>query len=186
MVRPSNRSSIVEAAIRVAEAQGITAVTIDSVAAEAGLTKGGLLYHFPNRSALLVGVHAHLAESWEREMIAALGKQPEEASDEEKVAAYVRVAARPATRAEVLYIAEAGPDPELFAPWARIAERWSPAVPAPARSGRYPEGPLRALLARIAADGLWGYETFSGVELPEALRREIAERILEILSPPDH
>ena len=51
MVRPSKKSAIVEAAMRVAEEQGLSAVTIDAVAEQAGITKGGLLYHFPNQAA---------------------------------------------------------------------------------------------------------------------------------------
>lgn len=46
-MRPSKKSAIVEAAMRVAEEQGLSAVTIDAVAEQAGITKGGLLYHFP-------------------------------------------------------------------------------------------------------------------------------------------
>ncbi len=39
-MRPSKKSAIVEAAMRVAEEQGLSAVTIDAVAEQAGITKG--------------------------------------------------------------------------------------------------------------------------------------------------
>ncbi len=35
---------------------GSTAVTLESVAAAAGVSKGGLLYHFPSKSALYLGL----------------------------------------------------------------------------------------------------------------------------------
>ncbi len=35
---------------------GASAVTLESVAAEAGLSKGGLLYHFPTKEALYAGL----------------------------------------------------------------------------------------------------------------------------------
>lgn len=46
-MRPSKRDTILQAALSVVETDGVTAVTYESVAAASGLTKGGLLYHFP-------------------------------------------------------------------------------------------------------------------------------------------
>ena len=48
-MRTSNRRKILDAIIAIVERDGITAVTFDAVAAETGLTRGGLLYHFPSR-----------------------------------------------------------------------------------------------------------------------------------------
>ena len=55
-MRTSNRRKILDAIIAIVERDGITAVTFDAVAAETGLTRGGLLYHFPSREALLRGI----------------------------------------------------------------------------------------------------------------------------------
>ena len=52
-MRPSQRDQILNAAIRVVERTGVTGVTFDAVAAEAGITRGGLMYHFRSREALL-------------------------------------------------------------------------------------------------------------------------------------
>jgi AcrR family transcriptional regulator len=35
---------------------GTAAVTLEAVAAAAGVSKGGLLYHFPSKSALYIGL----------------------------------------------------------------------------------------------------------------------------------
>ena len=43
-MRTSNRRKILDAIIAIVERDGITAVTFDAVAAETGLTRGGLLY----------------------------------------------------------------------------------------------------------------------------------------------
>ena len=40
---------MIQAAYRVVELRGATSLTIDAVAAESGLSKGGVLYHFPNK-----------------------------------------------------------------------------------------------------------------------------------------
>ena len=92
--------------MRVAEEQGLSAVTIDAVAEQAGITKGGLLYHFPSRTALLSGVYEQLAADWEKEMVSAAGKPASEATRAERLAAYVRVAARSMTRAELVFMAD--------------------------------------------------------------------------------
>ncbi|MFK7801626.1 MAG: TetR family transcriptional regulator [Anaerolineae bacterium] len=47
------RELIFEAAIRILIAGGLSSLTLAKVASEAGLSKGGLLYHFPNKVALI-------------------------------------------------------------------------------------------------------------------------------------
>src|SRR5580700_8626570 len=52
-MRPSSRTQILQAAVRVTERRGITALTLEAAAEEAGLTKPGLMYHFRTRDDLL-------------------------------------------------------------------------------------------------------------------------------------
>lgn len=52
----NKRAQILEAALRVVDARGSNHLTIDAVAAEAGLSKGGVLYHFASKQALLQGM----------------------------------------------------------------------------------------------------------------------------------
>lgn len=57
-VRRSNnsRETILDAAQKVAVEKGAGKVSLDSVAKEAGLTKGGVLYNFPSKEALISGM----------------------------------------------------------------------------------------------------------------------------------
>lgn len=72
---PSLRDSLLDAAETVIVRQGIAGLTLDAVAAEAGISKGGLLHHFPNKDrlveALVVrtadGLRAFHQEAYERE-----------------------------------------------------------------------------------------------------------------------
>lgn len=176
-MRPSKKSAIVEAAMRVAEEQGLSAVTIDAVAEQAGITKGGLLYHFPSRTALLSGVYEQLAADWEKEMVSAAGKPASEATRAERLAAYVRVAARSMTRAELVFMADGAAHRDLFAPYAEVAARWTTPLPQPGVDDRYPREELRMLTARMAADGLWSYEALTGEPIPQALRVQLLEHI---------
>ena len=86
-MRPSNKTGILDAAVRVVEAAGVTAVTLESVAAEAGLTKGGLMYHFTTREALLAGIHSHLAAQWEAQLEAELGGPASGATPDQRLVA---------------------------------------------------------------------------------------------------
>ena len=51
--RPSLRESIIDAAEAVVVEVGALHLTLDTVAAKAKISKGGLMYHFPSKDALL-------------------------------------------------------------------------------------------------------------------------------------
>lgn len=62
MVRKSRsdaRERILDAALAVADRVGAAHLTLDAVATEAGVSKGGLLYHFASKDLLLKGVVEH-------------------------------------------------------------------------------------------------------------------------------
>ncbi len=54
------REAILRAAEAVVVEAGLVHLTLEAVAAKAGVSKGGLLYHFPSKEALLQGMVAHL------------------------------------------------------------------------------------------------------------------------------
>jgi AcrR family transcriptional regulator len=54
-LRPA-RERLLDAAERVVVESGATHLTLDAVAKSAGVSKGGLLYHFPSKEALLDGM----------------------------------------------------------------------------------------------------------------------------------
>ncbi|WP_216211557.1 TetR/AcrR family transcriptional regulator [Amycolatopsis aidingensis] len=56
MPKPSSRDRILDAYEEILLNHGPAAVTLDAVAARAGVSKGGLLYHFGSKDALLDGL----------------------------------------------------------------------------------------------------------------------------------
>jgi AcrR family transcriptional regulator len=54
--RPSSRQAILDAAFDLIAEIGANHLTLDAVAARAGISKGGLLYNFPSKQALLIGL----------------------------------------------------------------------------------------------------------------------------------
>lgn len=177
-MRTSKRSQILEAATRVVQREGVKSVTFDSVAAEAGLTKGGLLYHFATRGDLVLAIHQHLADRWEADLVAAAGKPATEATRDERLAAYTRVAIQSATRAELLLMLEGSTNAAHSAVWEAVTERWAP-PPAPA--GDDPAA-LDRFIVRLAADGLWLYDSLTSQQLTPETRRAVAERIADALT----
>ncbi|WP_433401128.1 TetR/AcrR family transcriptional regulator [Streptomyces sp. CA-146814] len=179
-MRTSKRTQILEAATRVVEREGVKSVTFDSVAAEAGLTKGGLLYHFASRDDLVQAIHQHLADAWEAQIVAAAGKPADLATPEERLTAYSRISSQSANRAELLLMLEGSTTPELAAPWDAVVERWAPSLTTDDVDDQVA---LDRFIARLAADGLWLYESLNTEPLAPELRRALAERIAGALDP---
>jgi AcrR family transcriptional regulator len=59
-----DRNRMLDAAEAVTARQGIANVTLDAVAAEAGMSKGGLLHHFPTKDDLVEALVTRCAENW--------------------------------------------------------------------------------------------------------------------------
>jgi AcrR family transcriptional regulator len=173
-MRPSNREAILRAASKVVETEGIAALTYEAVAAASGLTKGGLLYHFPSKDALTLALHEYQAGLWEQELITVLGMDPGQATTEEKLAAYVRESVRGDSGPELLLMLEARSDPALSEPWRQVMARW---LPDP--SDIDPEDPRAQgmVVAALAADGLWLSASLDSSPLPVALRTALAEHL---------
>lgn len=179
MARPSNRRAILEAAVRVAARDPITTTTIDAVATEAGLTKAGVLYHFPSKNHLLVAVQEHLAAEWEAQLIAAAGGTAEETPLPRRVSVYARVSAGSASRAELVLMLEAISAPEIAAPIRAVIDRWVPSVDAALQDPEL----WPYVLARLAADGLWVGDTDK--DLPPDQLGRIADAIAAMVEPDD-
>ena len=115
MQRGQNTKRVVlDAAAKVVQHTGAGHLTIEGVAREAGLSKGGVLYHFPNKKALLEGMLQSLIDGID-------ARAHEDADREEPniLRALVRAestqsdAERAMSRA---ILAAAAEDPELLAP----------------------------------------------------------------------
>lgn len=71
----ASRDAILDAAGRILVRDGGDALTIASVAREAGISKGGLFYHFASKKALVEGLVARHVSAFE-ELITAAGRNP--------------------------------------------------------------------------------------------------------------
>ena len=68
MARPSRRAQLLDAAVAVIRRDGAAALTLDAVAAEAGVSKGGVLYHFASKRALIDGLLSRWLDDFEAQL----------------------------------------------------------------------------------------------------------------------
>ncbi len=84
MPRPTCRNPILDAAEAVVLSVGAAHLTLDAVAEKSGVSKGGLLYHFPSKEALIDGMMSRLIERGLKARDAAVAEMPSDPAKELK------------------------------------------------------------------------------------------------------
>ncbi|PPH21933.1 TetR family transcriptional regulator [Rathayibacter sp. AY1C4] len=176
--RPNNRTRILDAAVRVAAREGSVRVTLEATAEEAGLTRGGMMYHFRDRADLAHALQEHVAAGWEAQLIDVAGKTADEATLTERVSAYVAVALTPSTRMQIGLLQATGSDTALRAPVAEVRRRWTPSAEETATDPIT----LRQFIACLAADGLWSHHSLGGDRIPDDTRAAVISEIIQLSS----
>lgn len=77
MTSPSTRDKIVDAAMSIVRDRGVTKLTLDEAAKVAGLSKGGVLYHFKSKDDLVRGMIERLLNQMDAEDLAHYQQEPE-------------------------------------------------------------------------------------------------------------
>jgi AcrR family transcriptional regulator len=72
----STRDRLCEAAIRTATRDGILAMTLDNVAKEAGVSKGGVMYHFPTKDELVRAMLRYFGQRLETMLLRKVAADP--------------------------------------------------------------------------------------------------------------
>jgi len=75
-VRPTARRAILDAANRIVIRDGVARLTLDAVAAEAGVSKGGLLYHFRSKEALITAMIAAYLDDFDGQLARLAEREP--------------------------------------------------------------------------------------------------------------
>jgi AcrR family transcriptional regulator len=169
--RDGTRQRLLDAAAAVVRRDGPRALTLDTVAAQAGLSKGGLLYHFATKDALVDA----LVEDWLDRFEAEVVKGTTERS---WALAYARACAQRRSAAEratdvALLVAMAGDPGGLETVRSRYAT-WQDRLVADAPDA------ADATLVRLAADGLW-FADLLGLAPPTGeLRQAVTARLEEL------
>ena len=190
-LRPSSRETILDAAETVVLAAGATHLTLDAVAERAGVSKGGLLYHFPSKEALLQAMVDRNLRRVGQDHAAALAQLPPGPGRE--LTAFVHTAARKTACGEKRlggsFLAASANDPKLLEPVHRF-HRWRlEMIDAAAREGLPFE---RAAVASLALDGLCLLEMLGLSPFSADQRTRILDDLLQFIDemsagqPPAH
>jgi AcrR family transcriptional regulator len=75
-VNPTLRDQLLDAAETVAVREGVSKLTFDAVAAEAGVSKGGLLHYFTNKDQLIESMVRRAADGWRVHFMSAYESVP--------------------------------------------------------------------------------------------------------------
>lgn len=175
------RRQIFEACSRILRDEGLINLTLEAVANKAGISKGGLLYHFPSKKELIEAVfeyHNGIFETRLQELTEQQGDEP---------GAWLRAYAI-ASIEQIIDPDNAG----LYASMFAAEERYDSAHQL--MRSKYTNwqehvencgiDPTIATLARLAVDGLW-FAEMNGYAPPDPERREkIMDLIMDMTRAP--
>ena len=77
MATTVTKDKICDAAIQITVRDGLLAMTLDAVAKEAGISKGGVMYHFPSKDELVRGVLDYFSQQCETMLMRRVVDDPE-------------------------------------------------------------------------------------------------------------
>ena len=154
--------------------RGYSALTLDAVGAASGVSKGGVLYHFPTKEALVAALVEELATGFETDQAAAHDADP--AGPGAWTRAYLTASAAPpqdetAQAASVALLAAVGYDPSLLDALRERYREWVQRLDDDGLPG------VDAHVVRLAADGLWASDLFGLAPPDPALRARIHDRL---------
>ena len=168
------RDRILQAATEVIKQDGVSSLTLDKVAARAGVSKGGFLYHFGSKDALIVGLLNQVMGVLDDELnVLAEGIDSNHGAFALAYLDYVREPTQASTDTAVSILAAAAVDDDLLDSTRATFERWQDRL-------RHDDGldEVEALLARIVGDGLWLIDLF-GLAPPKGEERR---KVLDLVS----
>lgn len=167
-MRPSRREQILAAAVELVGQVGLEGLSFEALATATGLSKSGIIYHFPSRHELLHAVHTHLAQAWESELEALAGAPAAGRTQSQRLRAVVLSLGRTADLPELLLLLDASRHEGFREAWAGVDERWMP-----------DPGSTQAYLVQLAAYGLWAHDHVHHAPLDARARERLIAAALE-------
>ncbi len=176
------RERLLDAAERRLLGRGQAGLVLADVARDAGCSKGGLLYHFPSKRALVEGIRERMLDNFDRVQRELAEDDPDGTGTWSRayLDSTVTRGGQPADGSAQLMaglLAQVGSAPEQLAPLQERFASWH---------GRLQEDgldPETAVIVRLAADGLW-LSAMLGLPRPDpALMTRVVERLRKMTRP---
>lgn len=175
------RKMLFEACSRILRRKGLTNLTLGAVSKEAGLSKGGLLYHFPTKESLIEGLFEYHNEQFDSRMKVLAEEEKEETGS--WLRAYVKASMEQITDPDSINLyASLYAAGEEYGGAHQILQRkfsdWQQQIEA-----NLPD-PTWATLLRFAVDGLWFAEMHNYAPPEQGRRQKIVDLITSLSRKP--
>jgi AcrR family transcriptional regulator len=170
------RDRLLHAAMQVVKGHGTQALTLDAVAAEAGISKGGLLYHFPNKESLVRGMVQDYLQKCQQQIDLELAREPA-GTPGHWLRAYIRARFSEEAVSNDMVMAfnvAIGSDPALMK---MILDDMRSTAELALNDGL---DETQALLIHMAVEGYYQTNMISGLEIAPALRDKLYSRLLQL------
>lgn len=176
MNQNSKRNAILKVACRLVRRHGAANLTLDAVAKEAGVSKGGLLYHFPTKEALIQAALDDFLDRFDSETDAEASSNP--TLDNRWAQAYlIKTFDIDKDDLEMSFgiLAAASNQPAMLDPMRERYVLWQSRMTAECKD------PVEATVARLAADGLFFCELFGFAPLEPNLRSDVLAYLMTMV-----
>ena len=160
---------------------GVARLTLDAVAAETGMSKGGVLYHFPSKDALIRGMIRRLHEEFDAEVRRLVAEDPCPIGRTVRAVLNANFSAAPSDRAARIdrvaagLLAAVATNRDLLEDIKEYTERMEQEM---MRDGL---DPVTAMVIHMAADGIWMSSLFA-IAHPRGQMRELVIERLRVMS----
>ncbi|RIN26302.1 TetR/AcrR family transcriptional regulator [Staphylococcus succinus] len=172
MPRVSKRTQLLEAAAAIVNEQGSEYLTLDAVAKKAGVSKGGLLYHFKNKLTLVQGLVDHADELYRSNVNHRVQEDPQEQG--KWVRAFIEATREHRSENASItsgMLAAQGINSQLLLPLQDTYKTWQNKIEHDGLDK------VDATIIRLAIDGLWLSEIFGLDALDESMRAQVLDRL---------
>ncbi len=165
---------ILRAAAHIVNTAGVLALTLEAVAKEAGISKGGLLYHYAGKEALLTGMHDYVMQGFIGGVESAAAADPCEKGRWTRAYATTTFAQLAGEfDLNVAVLAAVATNPALLKSAAGHLKELQ------ARIGNDRLDPAVSAVVRLAADGMYFNELY-GMSLEEDSREKVLNGLISL------
>lgn len=173
MAKNQKREMLLRAAADIVNEQGVSALTLDAVAQRAEVSKGGLLYHFNTKQALIQGLVDHANELYKKNVNHYIDNEKES----KWLHAFIEATREHRKENKAVtsaILAAQGNDRNLLGPLQETYQDWQNHIESDGLDA------VDATIYRLAVDGLWLSEIFGLTSIDEDMREAVLDRLKEL------
>jgi AcrR family transcriptional regulator len=174
-IAAETKQRILVSANKIIAENGLDQFTLEAVAKDAGVTKGGLFYHFPTKDSLLESLIQASIDIFECELQDKLNSEPQRSGRFTR--AYLKTCFSPSQKVSFNagMLAAIASKPQLMAPIIEADKEWQ----------RQMENdgiePALAVALKLCGDGMWFDEFFGIQPMNHKLKPKILKTVLDLI-----